>query len=88
MKKSIERISGAMEALGKGNPWNDDTKVSDDFLTPLFKDYFSRLELYNVMDKKSFYELARFITKEQIDPEVKKKLDAIVRVSSGAGARL
>lgn len=28
-------------------------KVSDDFLTPLFKDYFKRLGLYNVIDKKS-----------------------------------
>jgi len=83
MKKSIEHISGAMEALGKGNPWNDDTKVSDDFLTPLFKDYFNRLGLYNLMDKKSFYELTRFISGERIDPEVREKLEAIVRVSSG-----
>jgi len=84
MRKSIEHISGAMEALGKGDPWNDETKVSDDFLTPLFKNYFSRLGLYNVMDKKSFYELARFITKERIDPEVREKLEAIVRVSISA----
>ena len=88
MKESIEHIAGAMEALGKGNPWHDDTKVSDDFLTPLFKDYFKGLGLYNIMDKKSFYELARFITKDRIDPEVRDKLEAIVRVSSDAGARL
>jgi energy-coupling factor transporter ATP-binding protein EcfA2 len=88
MKESIEHIAGAMETLGKGSPWHDDTKVSDDFLTPLFKDYFSRLGLYNLMDKKSFYELTRFITRERIDPEVRDKLEAIVRVSSDAGARL
>ena len=88
MKKSIEHIAGAMEALAKGNPWHDDTKVSDDFFTPLFKDYFTRLGLYNIMDKKSFYELARFITRERIDAEVGEKLEAIVRVSSDAGARL
>jgi AAA15 family ATPase/GTPase len=81
MAKSIERISNAMEALEKGSPWDDDTKVSDDFLTPLFKDYFKRLGLYNMMDKKSFYEMARFITKERIDPEVREKLAAIVRVA-------
>ncbi len=84
MNKSIDHISRAMEALGKGNPWHDDTKVSDDFLTPLFKDYFGRLGLYNVMDKKSFYELSRFVDKERIDPEVREKLEAIVRVSSDA----
>jgi len=38
-----------------------------------------------MMNKKSFYELARFITREQIDPEVREKLEAIVRVSSDAG---
>ena len=65
----------------RGNPWDDDTKVSDDFLTPLFKDYFKRLGLYNVMDKKSFYELARFITRDRIDSEVREKLEAIVRVA-------
>lgn len=81
MAISIARISNAMEALEKGSPWDDDTKVSDDFLTPLFKDYFKRLGLYNIMDKKSFYELARFITKEQIDSEVREKLAAIVRVA-------
>ena len=84
MRKSIEHISGAMEALGKGDPWNDETKVSDDFLTPLFKDYFNRLGLYNLMDKKSFYELTRFITRGRIDREVREKLEAIVRVSIGA----
>lgn len=84
MKKSIEHILGAMEALGKGNPWNDDTKVSDNFLIPLFKDYFNRLGLYNLMDKKSFYELTRFITRGRIDREVREKLEAIVRVSIGA----
>ena len=88
MKKSVDHITGAMEALGKGNPWHDDTKVSDDFLTPLFKDYFSRLGLYNLMDKKSFYELTRFITRERIDPEVGEKLEAISGVSSGAEASL
>ncbi len=87
MKQSIEQISGAMEVLGKGNPWHDDTKVSDDFLTPLFKDYFKRLGLYNVMDKKSFYELAGFITRDRIDSEVREKLEAIVRVSIDSGAR-
>jgi len=36
------------------------------------------------MGKKSFYELARFITKDRIDPEVRNKLEAIILVSSDA----
>ena len=65
----------AMKTLGKGSPWDKDTKVSDEFLIPLFRKFFMKLDLYNVMDKKNFHELARFVSKERIDPEVKEKLE-------------
>jgi len=48
---------------------------------------FKKLGLYNVMDKKNFYELAPFVHKNKIDPEVKKKLDAIVAVARNARPR-
>lgn len=37
-----------------------------------------------VMDKKNFHELARFVPRDIIDPEVKEKLDAIVAVAKTA----
>ena len=37
MHEAIEAIEGAMETLGQGSPWSVDTKVSDVFLTPLFR---------------------------------------------------
>ncbi len=88
MKEAIDDVSRAMETLGKGNPWSSDTKVSDDFLVPLFKEYFKKLSMYNIMDKKNFHVLAKFITKEKLDPEVKEKLDAIVAVSKTAKSML
>lgn len=78
MREAIDEVAKAMETLGKGSPWDKNTKVSEDFLPPLFKEFFKKLGLYNVMDKKNFYELARFVPKGMIDPEVKEKLDAIV----------
>ena len=84
MREAIEEMTKAMETLGKKSPWDKDTKVSDDFLTPLFKAFFNKLGLYNVMDKKNFHELARFVTKDKIDPEVKEKLDAIVAIDKKA----
>jgi len=39
------------------------------------------------MDKKNFHELARFVPKDKIDPEVKEKLDAIVAVARKARPR-
>lgn len=80
MSEAIEEISAAMAALGKGGPWDADTKVSDDFLSPLFRSYFKKLNLPNLMEKKQFYELADFVPEDQLDPEVREKLNAIVEI--------
>ncbi len=58
------------------------TKVSDDFLTPLFENYFKRLGIPNLMAKKNFYELAFFVPLDKIDHEIREKLDAIVEVAN------
>ena len=84
MRLSIESIEAALKKLGKGSPWDPGVKASDDFLTPLFADYYERLGLPNVMAKKSFHVLARHVPRDEIDPEVTDKLDAIARVAEGA----
>ncbi|MEO6164580.1 MAG: AAA family ATPase, partial [Candidatus Binatia bacterium] len=70
-----------------GSPWDANTKVSDDFLTPLFDKYFKKLGLPNVMAKKNFHELARLVPRAKIDTEVQDKLDAIVEAKRGAKPR-
>lgn len=84
MHESIRETEAALETLGKGSPWDKNTKVSDDFLAPLFKNYFKKLNLPNIMEKKNFYELAYFVDAKQLDPEIKNKLDAIVEVAQSA----
>ena len=84
MRLSIATIEEAMRKLGKSSPWDPDTKVSDDFLTPLFADYFARLGLPNVMLKKSFHVLARQVPRDEIDQEISAKLDAIGKVAGEA----
>ena len=88
MREAITEVEGAMETLGKGSPWSHDTKVSDDFLTPLFKAYFRKLDLPNLMNKKDFYELAKHVPKSEIAPEIREKLDAIARVAESAKPRV
>ena len=87
MRASIREIREALETLGKGSPWDHNTKVSDDFLAPLFEKYFKKLGLPNVMAKKNFHELARFVPKDKIDPELKEKLDVLVEVAKCARPR-
>jgi len=84
MRETIGEITEAMTRLGKGSPWSADTKVSDEFLNPLFSAYFQKLGLPNLVNKKSFYELADHVPKDEIDPEVREKLDAIVRAAKAA----
>ncbi|MDE2676298.1 MAG: AAA family ATPase [Gemmatimonadota bacterium] len=87
MSRSIASIEEALKKLGKGSPWDPDVKASDDFLTPLFADYFERLGLPNVMPKKSFHVLARHVPRDEIDAEIGEKLDAIARVAGEAEGR-
>jgi predicted ATPase len=84
MKECIKDIEKALATLGKGSPWDAGTKVSDDFLFPLFKAYFEKLNLPNTMTKKNFHRLARFVPEDKIDREVREKLSAIVRVAKSA----
>jgi hypothetical protein len=87
MQQSVKEVSEALETLGKGSPWDANTKVSDDFLTPLFDKYFRKLGLPNVMAKKNFHELALLVPREKIDSEVKEKLDRIVDAKNNAKPR-
>ncbi len=87
MREAIGEISGAMEKLGRGSPWDEDAKVSEDFLKPLFSMYFSKLGLPNLMARKNFHELARFIPKSEIANEIHHKLDAIAQTASAASAQ-
>ena len=88
MREAIEEVRTAMETLGRGSPWSEDAKVSDDFLTPLFQRYFQKLGLPNLMNKKDFYELADYVPEDEFDPEVTEKLDTIARVDREAIPRI
>ena len=84
MREAIAEIGNAMETLGKGSPWSSEAKVSDEFLTPLFKAYFEKIGIPNLMSKKNFYELADHVPEDGIDPEIGEKLDAIAAVANRA----
>lgn len=84
MEDSIAEVEKAMETLGKGSPWSPDTKVSDDFLAPLFGKFFAKLGLPNLMQKTDYHVLAKFVPKERLSPDVIEMLDGIVQVKSRA----
>lgn len=85
MRRAIEQITRALQTLGKPSPWSDDIKASDDFLRPLFQSYYRMLQqTENIMDKSGFYNLAGYMEAEDIDDEIREKLDAIHEVAQRA----
>jgi hypothetical protein len=84
MRDSVGEMEAALRTLGKGSPWDPTLKASDDFLTPLFQNYFRKLGIPNLMAKKDFYELASFVPKDKIDPEIREKLASIVAEAKAA----
>lgn len=80
MEKTIHEVQEALNTLGK-DPWSDDIKASEEFLEPLFAQFYKKLGLPNTMRKTNFHLLASFVPQEEIDPEVCQKLDAVCEIA-------
>lgn len=86
MEEAIGQVEGALRTLGK-DPWGPDIKASDEFLEPLFKKFYERLRLPNLMSKTDYHALAAFVPADAIDPEIRQVLDAIMDVARRAKPR-
>ena len=76
MDESITEMEHALETLGKPAPWGPDIKASDDFPDRLFKPFYEKRALPNLMTKTDYHRLAGFVDEKHIDPEIREKLDA------------
>ncbi len=86
MEEAIQQTEGALRTLGK-DPWSADIKASEEFLEPLFKQFYEQLGLPNLMRKTDYHVLAVFVPAEQIDPEIRQALEAIVSIAGKAKPR-
>jgi ABC-type taurine transport system ATPase subunit len=86
MQQAIQQVEDALRTLGK-DPWSADIKASDEFLDPLFKQFYERLGLPNLMRKTDYHVLAAFVPAERIDPEIRQALDVIVSIAGKAKPR-
>lgn len=80
MRESIQEVSSAIKTLYDCDPWSPDIKASNVFLDRLFKIYFEKLGMDNLLLKNDYHVLAGLVPKEKIDPEIIEKLNAIVEV--------
>lgn len=86
MDAAIEQVENALRTLGK-DPWGPDIKASEEFLGPLFKQFYKTLSLPNLMSKTDYHVLAAFVPVEAIDPEIRQALDAILAAARAAKPR-
>jgi len=87
MKRVIDEVSGALRTLGRPSPWSTELKVSDEFLDPLFREYFKLLNLPHTMRKSDYHLLAKLLPRDQIPPEIAEKLNMIADVAGRAKGR-
>jgi energy-coupling factor transporter ATP-binding protein EcfA2 len=67
--------------------WWSNVKASDDFLDPVFTDFFERAALPHLMRKTDYHRLASLVPVEMIHPDVAAMLDAVVEVAATARPR-
>lgn len=84
MEEEIGKLEQALQSLGRPGPWSPDIKATDDFLDPLFRNFSANLGVPLCLRKNAYSTLARLVPKEEVDPEVIAKLDAIVEVATKA----
>lgn len=84
MQTCIAELVQALKVARRPDPWGPDIKVTDDFLDPLFENYYQRLGTPQQTYKRDYHGLADALPLEQIDPEVIRMLDTIVEVAHNA----
>lgn len=68
----------------RNDRWGAGVKASEDFLDPVFDEFFQALGISNLMRKGDYHRLAALVQADEIAPEVAEVLDAIVEVAGRA----
>ena len=84
MQAAISTVEDALQVLNQTSPWDADTKVSDDFLTPLFNSFYEKAGDAGRMPKSDYHFLVSYLKPEEIDPEVVNVLDRIAETASAS----
>jgi ABC-type transport system involved in cytochrome c biogenesis ATPase subunit len=88
MREAITEVASALRTLGKPDPWSIDIKATDEFLDPVFRNFFSKLSLPLGLRKSDYHLLARLLPSDKMDPEIKDKLDLVAEVARKAKPRI
>ncbi len=85
MYEAIDEVTHLLE-IDDQNPWSHDVKATDDVLDRVFRVFFKKLKLPLTFRKSDYHVLAKLAPREDIDPDITEKLNAIVEVAERARA--
>jgi hypothetical protein len=77
----LEELEKSLKTARRPDPWGADVKVTDEFLDPLFANYYERLGTPQQTFKRDYHGLAETIPLDQLDPEIREVLDDIFATS-------
>lgn len=78
MRQAISDIEGALKTLRK-NPWDDNIKMSDEVLSPLFASYYEKLNISNRINKTNYHVLVGAMRPNDVHEEFIEALDKIYK---------
>lgn len=83
MDTAIAEVTKLLE-IDEKSPWSPDVKATDEVLDRVFRLFFKEMSLPVVFRKRDYHRLVQFMRPEQVAPEVREKLDAIVATAHKA----
>lgn len=86
MAESIAEVTKLLE-IDDLNPWSPDVKASEEVFDRVFRLYFKKLRLPLQLRKSGYHLLASMVPRDNLDPEITEKLNAMVKVARLAKAR-
>ncbi|MCS7314243.1 MAG: AAA family ATPase [Bryobacteraceae bacterium] len=83
MQECLDDLIPRVALSDRSHRWWSEQRASE-FLDELFREYFKRQGLPNLMDKNDYHELVRYLDPAAVSEEVIEKLDAIQQVAQRA----
>ncbi|MDB6071599.1 MAG: family ATPase [Verrucomicrobiales bacterium] len=84
LQTCMEELEQALRITNKPSPWGSEIKVTDDFLDPLFVNFYKRLGIPQQTWKRDYHGLADGIPLAEIPAEVSEMLDRLASVAANA----
>ncbi len=84
LQQCLAELESSLKIGRRPDPWGPDIKVTDEFLDPLFANFYEKLGTPQQTFKRDYHLLADAIPLDQIPPEVTRVLDLIAATAAKA----